>query len=230
MSLLISVSYSQDTTISFRCFIFREICSKYALVILFQETENTQRKIFSNGYSTQTISDFSMGFHGKLEHNWNLHSTRLPTLLCLAGFPASAIQPNPSHMSSRSKGKSCRAEGGPMARLREMRYSSSLFLVCVLLIQCVQNVVWSYIRSTKIHRGWQETICFSLKILWLSIFTHTEVLYINVPTTSATFRTLLSLGLQLSIIALLLKQRQHKFQIPETAIVKWEISGNLGQA
>lgn len=104
ISLFISVSlilsYGQDTTISFRCFIFRERFSKSALVILFLETENTQRKIFSNGYSTQTISDFSMG---------NLSTIEIFILLiyphyCLAGFPASSTEPNPGHMSSRSEG------------------------------------------------------------------------------------------------------------------------------
>lgn len=69
---------------------------------------------------------------------------------------------------------------------------------------------------------------FSFGILWLYIYTQRKILH-QCPNNINYLRTPLFPGLQLSILALLLKQRQHKFQIPKNRVER-EISINLGQA
>lgn len=76
------------------CFTPESVCSS---------TKCPQRTAtYSNIYSTKTISSFSRGKKEKIKNSWNLYSAHLPTLLCLADFPASSAGPNPSHISSAS--------------------------------------------------------------------------------------------------------------------------------
>lgn len=117
-----------------------------------------------NIYSAHTTSSFFPRETWTLEHNYILYSAHLPTLLCLADFPANWAQPNPSHISSRSLWRlGLQTWRWAPGQTQERSYSSLLFLGALVVEQLYLK------RRAAFYEG-APTVLPSFPVLWWSLF------------------------------------------------------------